>query len=151
MDAFLRAPQVDVRRYAPRFLHGKTYIFSSDPDQDATAPGAALVTSANLTTGGLSGNLELGLARYDPWLVREATDWFDALWAEAEPFTDDLLDLLFPPAHNGGPRDDLPARVAGALRRRVRGGGPAARDNAGRLSSATATSAPATSSMPTAA
>ena len=102
VDAFLRAPQVDVRRYAPRFLHGKSYIFSSDPDQ-ATAPGAALVTSANLTTGGLSGNLELGLARYDPWLVGEATDWFDALWAEAEPFTDDLLDLLFPPAPTEDP------------------------------------------------
>ncbi len=96
VDDFLRAPRVEVRRYAPRFLHGKTYILSSDPHHEA-APGAALVTSANLTRGGLSGNLELGLARYDPWLVREAANWFDGLWAEAEPFKDELLDLLLPP------------------------------------------------------
>jgi hypothetical protein len=38
-----------------------------------------------LTGGGLARNLELNLGRYDDPIVRQARDWFDDLWAEAEP------------------------------------------------------------------
>jgi superfamily II DNA or RNA helicase len=91
VDAWLAEPTVEVRRYLTRFLHGKAYLFGTADD-----PRAALVTSANLTAGGLFGNLELGLARYDPAPVAQAIGWFDLLWDEASEFKDELRGLLFP-------------------------------------------------------
>lgn len=91
VDGWLADSTVEVRRYVTRFLHGKAYLFGTVDD-----PRAALVTSANLTAGGLFANLELGLARYDPGPVRQALEWFDLLWAEATEYKDDLRALLFP-------------------------------------------------------
>ena len=96
VDEFLREDRVQVRRYTQRFLHGKAYLFA-DAGGDASEPGAALITSANLTRGGLEGNLELGLVHYQPNVVGEAVRWFEGLWDRADPFKDELLGLLFPP------------------------------------------------------
>lgn len=98
VDAFVRTGRVQVRRYTSKFLHGKTYIFGHrGSDGDLDGEGAVLVTSANLTSGGLEHNLELGMVRYDPSPVTSALDWYDELWAEADEFKDDLLNLLVPP------------------------------------------------------
>lgn len=91
IDEWLDRPEVRVRRFTERFLHGKTYLFG-----DANDPRAALVTSANLTTAGLFSNLELGLARYDPMVAKAAVEWFDRLWGRAKEFKAELRDLLFP-------------------------------------------------------
>ena len=91
LDAWLSQPQVQVRRFTERFLHGKTYLFGDREDSRA-----ALVTSANLTNAGLFNNLELGLAHYDPLVVKPAVEWFDSLWAGAEDFKAELQELLFP-------------------------------------------------------
>ena len=91
LDTWLQNPEVQVRRYTERFLHGKTYLFG-----DAGDARAALVTSANLTNAGLSHNLELGLANYEPLVARAAFKWFDGLWEVADEFKADLQDLLFP-------------------------------------------------------
>jgi hypothetical protein len=91
VDVWLAQPQVEVRRFVDRFLHGKAYLFGDQAD-----PRAALVTSANLTGAGLFANLELGLARYDPAICAAALSWFDALWDQATDFTADLRALLFP-------------------------------------------------------
>ena len=91
VEQWLERPHVEVRRYLTRFLHGKAYLFG-----DAGDPRAALVTSANLTSAGLLGNLELGLVDYNVGPSRAAIGWFDQLWSEAAPFGDELRDLLFP-------------------------------------------------------
>lgn len=91
VQEWLQRPEVEVRRFTSRFLHGKAYLFG-----DAADPRVALVTSANLTGAGLFGNLELGLAQYQPNVAGQAIAWFDDLWGEAAEFGDDLRDLLFP-------------------------------------------------------
>ena len=88
---WLADPSVEVRRFLTRFLHGKAYLFGTIDD-----PRVALVTSANLTGGGLFGNLELGLVRYDPAPVRQALEWYELLWNEAADYRDELRRLLFP-------------------------------------------------------
>lgn len=95
VDSFLAQERVEVRRFTRRFLHGKAYIFA---DAAGGEPGAALITSGNLTAGGLEGNLELGLVHYQPGVVADAVRWFDALWVQAEEFKDQLRSLLFPEA-----------------------------------------------------
>ena len=92
VERWLERPEVEVRRYLQRFLHGKAYLFG-----DVDDPRAALVTSANLTGAGLFENLELGLVDYNVGPSRAALEWFEALWERAAPFKDDLRALLFPP------------------------------------------------------
>lgn len=94
---FISSDRVEVRRYTERFLHGKAYLFAERGEEGLAGEGAVLVSSANLTSGGLYHNLELGAVRYDPSAVVSGLDWFDELWAEADDFREDLLALLFPP------------------------------------------------------
>lgn len=91
VDDFLARPNVEVKRYTTRFLHGKAYLFGN-----ATDGRAALVSSANLTGPGMTRNLELGLADYNPLVVGPAVGWFDRLWTSAAEYTDALRALLFP-------------------------------------------------------
>jgi superfamily II DNA or RNA helicase len=91
IDAWLARPEVEVKRFLARFLHGKAYLFGSIDD-----PRAALVTSANLTNAGLLHNLELGLVDYNVAPSRAALEWFQTLWDDAAPFEDELRELLFP-------------------------------------------------------
>jgi superfamily II DNA or RNA helicase len=91
VHGWLASAEVDVRRYVTRFLHGKAYLYG-----EVTNPRAALVSSANLTGAGLERNLELGLVDYNPGPSGRALAWFDGLWEQAAPFTDELMDLLFP-------------------------------------------------------
>lgn len=91
VEEWLDRPDVAVRRYVHKFLHGKAYLFG-----DAGDARAALVTSANLTAAGLWRNLELGLVHYDPPVAKRAVQWFDELWDESDDFKDRLRDLLFP-------------------------------------------------------
>ena len=88
---WLDRPNVQVRRYIKKFLHGKAYLFGDHKDARA-----ALVTSANLTAAGMWQNLELGLVHYHPEVAKRAVDWFDALWDDSRDYKDDLYDLLFP-------------------------------------------------------
>lgn len=99
VEEWLRRPEVQVRRFVSRFLHGKAYLFG-----DAADPRVALVTSANLTGAGLFSNLELGLAHYQPNVAGQAIGWFDDLWEEAAEFSGELLDLLFPDPGRVDPR-----------------------------------------------
>lgn len=91
IEAWLSRPEVEVKRFVEQFLHGKAYLFGSVDDARA-----ALVTSANLTGAGLHANLELGVVDYNPDASRKALLWFEALWQRAQPFGDELCELLFP-------------------------------------------------------
>ena len=88
---WLDRPNVEVRRYVKKFLHGKAYLFGDTSDARA-----ALVTSANLTAAGMWQNLELGLVHYDPPVAERAIEWFDSLWEDATDYKDPLRELLFP-------------------------------------------------------
>jgi superfamily II DNA or RNA helicase len=91
VSEWLDRPEVQVRRFLEQFLHGKAYLFGDAPDARV-----ALVTSANLTGAGLYGNLELGVANYEPSVANQALEWFDGLWERAVDYEDDLRELLFP-------------------------------------------------------
>lgn len=91
IEAWLDRPNVEVRRYVKKFLHGKAYLFGDRSDARA-----ALVTSANLTAAGMWQNLELGLVHYDPPVAERAIEWFDSLWEDATDYKEALRELLFP-------------------------------------------------------
>jgi superfamily II DNA or RNA helicase len=81
---WLRSSAVEVRRLPDRFLHGKAWIVTTNDD-------GVVAGSANFTYAGLMKNLELALGRFEPSVVKGVREWFDELWAEAEPF--DLASL----------------------------------------------------------
>ena len=68
---YLASGKAQVRRYEKSFLHGKAFIFAADE--------GVLAGSSNFTAGGLSGNLELNLGRYDPNPVGLVNQWFEDL------------------------------------------------------------------------
>ncbi len=102
---FFESDGVAVRRYIRRFLHGKAYVIGELSGAGSPmGPGAALVTSANLTQGGLVANLELGMVHYQPNVVGMALDWYQRLWDEAHDFLEELLELLRPPSLESDPQ-----------------------------------------------
>lgn len=82
---WLRQDNVEVRRLADRFLHGKTYLTLTDHDEGVVAG------SSNFTYAGLATNIELNLGQYQPSVVMRVREWFDELWDAAEPY--DLASL----------------------------------------------------------
>ena len=101
---FFESDGVEIRRYVRRFLHGKAYVIGElGAGQSPTGPGAALVSSANLTHGGLVANLELGMVHYQPNVVGMALDWYQRLWDDAQDFREELLELLRPPSLESDP------------------------------------------------
>lgn len=54
-------------------LHAKLYLFDDN---------AGVVTSANLTNGGLRGNLECGVLLHGADVLAEVNSYFDALWQD---------------------------------------------------------------------
>ena len=85
VTGFLESDEVAVRQYVRRFLHGKAYIIGKLNDSGSpVGPGAALVSSANLTQGGLVANLELGMVHYQPNVVGMALGWYERLWQDAQ-------------------------------------------------------------------
>ena len=106
VSAFVASKQAEVRRYTQRFLHGKAYALGTlNSDGGLAGLGAALVTSANLTHGGLSGNLELGMVHYQPSVVAMTLGWHRRLWDQADDYRDELLELLLPPPLDATPDD----------------------------------------------
>ena len=91
LQHWLEKTEVQIRRYTTQFLHGKAYLFGDQSDSRA-----ALVTSANLTGGGLFNNLELGLVNYNPPVAESAIAWFDSLWEQSSDYKAELQELLFP-------------------------------------------------------
>ena len=83
--AALRAGNMEVRRYEKEFLHAKAYIFTA-ADLVYGKPDGIIAGSSILTGAGLTRNLELNLGRYDRPTVEQASQWFDDLWEEAEPY-----------------------------------------------------------------
>ncbi len=105
VTSFFESDSVAVRRYIRRFLHGKAYVIGQLNDAGTPiGPGAALVSSANLTHGGLVANLELGMVHYQPNVVGMALGWQRRLWDDAQDFCEELLELLRPPTLESDPQ-----------------------------------------------
>ena len=75
---FLRLDTTEVRIYRKRFLHGKAFVLGNEE--------AVIAGSANFTAAGLNHNLELDLGQFNPDEVRRVSEWYEMLWAEAEPY-----------------------------------------------------------------
>ncbi len=82
---WLRSGKVQVRRLEGRFLHGKAFLVGDRSH-------GVIAGSSNLTSAGLTTNLELNLGNYSPHVVAQVKDWFEELWEEA---TDYDLAALF--------------------------------------------------------
>ena len=105
VTGFFDSDVVEVRRYVRQFLHGKAYVFGELNDAGSPiGPGAALVSSANLTQGGLTANLELGMVHYQPNVVGMALGWHQRLWNDAQDFREELLELLRPASLESDPQ-----------------------------------------------
>lgn len=86
-------------------LHAKVYIVDDR---------YALVTSANLTTGGLERNLELGVGGTDERLVSGAIAFFEHLWESATPdLTAERLAELRRGLHSAEARFGVPRATSG--------------------------------------
>ena len=72
----------DVIRVYPD-LHAKLYLLGN---------GLAIVGSANLTRGGLYGNVELNVMIRDGELYERLMNYFDELWRAAKPLTEDYVE-----------------------------------------------------------
>lgn len=87
---FLAANPVEIRRYVKAFCHGKAYIVYEVPFLVTVG----IVGSSNFTGAGLTTNLELNAVLKQTSAVNELASWFESLWAEAEDFKAELLELL---------------------------------------------------------
>ena len=89
--------KLDVRIYTRGVLHAKAYIFDYRVPQP-NSRGIGIVGSSNLTEPGLTSNTELNVQVDDDanvitgeGLHQELCEWFDKLWAEARPFSAELM------------------------------------------------------------
>jgi SNF2 family DNA or RNA helicase len=87
---FLAQDKVQIRRYVQAFCHGKTYIVTGVPAVGTVG----VVGSSNFTGAGLTTNLELNAVLKQAAAVHELQEWFESLWAEAEDYKAELLELL---------------------------------------------------------
>ncbi len=81
----LQAGNIEVRRYEDAFLHAKAYI-STPSSENASGSEGLIVGSSNLTSAGLTQNLELNLGRYDREIAEQGKEWFDDLWEDSVPY-----------------------------------------------------------------
>jgi len=78
----LQAADFDCEIRAVRNLHAKVYLFD---DQ------LGVVSSANLTSGGLAGNIEVGVLLEAAPLLAELREYFDSIWESAYPLDTEAL------------------------------------------------------------
>ena len=76
---WLDRESIHVHRYTRRFLHGKTFLVTTNDD-------GAIAGSSNFTYAGLAVNVELNLGQYQPGVVKQVREWFDALWEDSETY-----------------------------------------------------------------
>ncbi|MDP2919395.1 MAG: helicase-related protein [Dehalococcoidia bacterium] len=92
--------KIEVKVYTRGTLHAKAYIFDYRHPQP-NSKGIGIVGSSNLTEPGLTVNSELNVQVDDDanvmtgeGLHRDLCTWFDRLWADAKPFSTELMNEL---------------------------------------------------------
>lgn len=89
----LKSGAVEIKVFTRRPLHGKTYIFHR---VDSNNPITGFVGSSNLTTPGLTHNLELNVDVVDTTAAAALSTWFEGRWNDrfSRPVTVEILDLI---------------------------------------------------------
>ena len=85
--------RLEVKVYTKGRLHAKAYIFDYKA-QGHYEKGLAIVGSSNLTLSGLSHNTELNVVVHGNDNHAKLSEWFDALWADAQDFDALLMQEL---------------------------------------------------------
>jgi len=85
--------RLEVRIFTKGRLHAKAYIFDYK-DDGRYEKGIAVVGSSNLTLAGLTHNTELNVVVHGNENHARLTDWFEALWADAQDFDALLMEEL---------------------------------------------------------
>tara|TARA_R110002050_G_scaffold237585_1_gene373612 strand:- start:35701 stop:38922 length:3222 start_codon:yes stop_codon:yes gene_type:complete len=89
----IKENRIDIRVYTKGFLHSKAYIFDAKKGTQFV-DGVAIVGSSNLTISGLSNNTELNVKVTNQNDFEDVKKWFDGIWENSEPFSDDLMDMV---------------------------------------------------------
>ena len=77
----LDARKIEVRAYTRARFHAKCYIFGTVPPNPVDF---AVIGSSNFTKPGLNSNVELNLLSTDQVHIKELTQWFAAMWKDAD-------------------------------------------------------------------
>ena len=81
--AWLHSGKAQVRRYERTFLHGKAFLVLRGEQGNGEG---VVAGSSNFTYAGLAVNDELNLGWYQPYVVGQVRDWFQAIWDQAVEF-----------------------------------------------------------------
>lgn len=78
---------VEIRTYPRGMLHAKAYLcwYGGGPNA-----GGAIVGSSNFTLAGFTGNTELNVEVNGASAMHTLKEWFDALWEDSVPITDEI-------------------------------------------------------------
>ena len=91
LAALVTGGKVEVRAYLKDRMHAKAYIgYTGIP----SAPGTAIIGSANFSAAGFTGNTELNYPVTHGGDVAEIRGWFERLWQEGEPVSDRVVEQL---------------------------------------------------------
>jgi len=88
----IAAGRLHVRVYTKERLHAKAYIF--DHKDGSMTKGSAIIGSSNLSLSGIKSNTELNATIEGNTNHAQLTGWFNDLWAEAQPFDAQLMQVL---------------------------------------------------------
>lgn len=86
----IREDKVDVKVYTDETLHSKLYLFKFTQPHSPIA----IVGSSNLSKSGFTSNTELNVEVNDRDRTFYLEEWFDTLWDEAQPFNEDLIQVI---------------------------------------------------------
>lgn len=97
----IESGRLHVRVHTNGRLHAKAYILDYGPSFDQQGrphppaeKGLAILGSSNLSLAGISANAELNVVVHGDANHAALTDWFEALWDEAEAFEQPLMTEL---------------------------------------------------------
>lgn len=83
--------KVDVRAYLKDRMHAKAYIGYTGLTAN---PGTAIIGSTNFSQAGFIGNTELNYPVSHGGDIREIQNWFERLWHESEPVSEQVVQQL---------------------------------------------------------
>ncbi|OQX55859.1 MAG: hypothetical protein B5M53_03745 [Candidatus Cloacimonas sp. 4484_209] len=94
LKEFIASNIIDVKLFEKSRLHAKLYLFLTNPEEEYSSPGLAIVGSSNFTAEGLTKNKELNVLLTSREEVLYLNNWFDNLWNEATEFREDLVRVI---------------------------------------------------------
>lgn len=91
LKEMIKGGKLKIHIYTKGRLHAKSYLMFFKKGQGKK--GEVVVGSSNLSLGGLKNNSELNISLPEDY-IDEVNTWFDNLWADSEPFDQNLINLI---------------------------------------------------------